>query len=1149
MHTQTRPPLRLRVLGVTVAAIIGLTSAIAGTVPAVAAGSSVSIVSGGTLDWGFKKSFRNYVPAAGQSATDGATKQSDGTFRFTAADGAYDASSRKLTVNGSGKVVFDYRAHTFVITLSDPTIELTPTSGTMTAGVNVRLVDPTTGATTSDPGTKRIAFATIDVTKGTRAVIAGDYSWTDLPTTITAAGAAAFAADITGGSNPTQFYSAGTALDPLSVHVTGGWPAEGADPDEQFSEPGVQGLVSTGVQTTAGDSTIGRVTTVLRDTKHGLVVVQVPAAGTAKASYLVLDDDGKRVAGPIDPGIATSRPSVDPSTGNIVATASLPAAEFGGTGANVQGYVVVERGTDAAYRNVVHVKPSVAVPAAKAFSVDPADGSIVAQIAPAANGGSAGLQRVAATDSGTSNPIGVSPAGGTVRAVTRSATLIGSVAGTISSVGVDWTGKRAVSFDQGAALARVLDLTSGALVADVSIGAAATSAAAGGTVVDSQGRAWWSNDGDGKLRAVALRGAPAVTTTIDRDGGAAFLAVDESAKRLWVAAPGSADAGNVLRAYPIDGSTARTVAAEYSPGNDYTGDPFVLTADGRAVLGVTNTATDAADQGLRTFAVVTTPAFTKQPGDVSVTLTGATKAADGTVSGATPAEVRFSAMTTGSPTPTLRWQKQTPSGWADLQDGASVSGATASTLRITATEALNGDRYRAVATNTIGDTVIGRVASSTATLRVTVQEPTTPTDPGGSGGTGGSTVVGADGSITGAKNARGASTTVTPATGLPTAAVGTTLTVRGSAFSRNTNGSGLYVLFGYVTKYPSAGGTAGNGYDYVPGGGSGGQDGQGFVAWPDNTGTGAAATATFSGTAKAGFTQSGVVAKASFTGQSTKRVDCLSGTVQCGIITIGAHGAQDAALETFTPVYFAGQTVPGALPTGPTTGGGNGGTTTVVQPPVVQLPPTASAPTIRNAAATAPQPTSSAKAPAAVAPPTAPAADSDELQRRIDAGEIAVVSASDAGLPEEVHAGDELALSLDWSGEDTGGTAWTYSEPVQAGDFTVDDGTATGTVDTAGLSEGGHHVVLVGDRGTIVAIPFTVSGAPAAAATDGSEAQVAAATTTDGAGGGMSTETLLLVVIGFLAGLVVLAIGLVVLLLTGVLQVRTRRKALVPTAG
>ncbi|WFR67958.1 hypothetical protein P9139_06240 [Curtobacterium flaccumfaciens] len=88
--------------------------------------------------------------------------------------------------------------------------------------------------------------------------------------------------------------------------------------------------MTTGVQTAVGDTAIGRVTTVLRDTKNGLIVVQVPAAGSAKASYFVLDDDGKRIAGPIDPGVTTSKPSVDPSTGNIVATASLPAAEFGG---------------------------------------------------------------------------------------------------------------------------------------------------------------------------------------------------------------------------------------------------------------------------------------------------------------------------------------------------------------------------------------------------------------------------------------------------------------------------------------------------------------------------------------------------------------------------------------------------------------------------------------------------------------------------------------------------------------------------------------------------------------------------------------------------------------------------------------------------
>ncbi|ROP74901.1 HtaA domain-containing protein [Curtobacterium sp. PhB115] len=1192
MHTQTRPARRLRALSATVTAIIGLTAAVAGTVPTAAAAASApsTSVTGGTLDWGFKQSFRNYVPAAGQSVSGGASKNADGTFRFTASGGSYDPGTRKLTVTGSGAAVFDYRAHTFVISLSDPAIELTPTTGTLTAGVDVRLVDPTTGATKSDPGTKRIAFATIDVTKGTRSVTDGRYSWTGLPTTITAAGAAAFAADITGGGNPSQFYAAGTALDPLSVAVTGDWAAEGTDGDQGFSEPGVQGLVSTGVQTTAGGATIGRITTVVRDAARALNVVQVPAAGTAKASYFILDEDGERIAGPIDPGVATSKPSVDPSTGNIVATASLPAAEFGGSGANVQGYVVVERGTDATYRDVVHVKPSVAVPAAKAFAIDPADGSIVAQVAPAANGGSAGLLRVAAvgagagagsvSGSGAVSEVGPSPAGGTVRAVTRTATLIGSVTGTISSVGVDWTGKRAVVFDQAAALARVVALDTGASVADVSIGATATSGAAGGTVVDSRGRAWWSNDGDATLRAVSLRGTPAVTTSIDRAGGAAYLAVDESAKRLWVSSAGSTDTGNVVRAYAIDGNTAPTLGAEYQPGTTYTGDPIVVSADGDAVVGVVNAATDAADQGLRAFTVVTTPTFTKQPADVAVTLTGATTGTDGGATPAEPEQVSFAVTTTGAPKPTVQWQQDTPSGWADLQDGPSVSGATTSTLRITATEGLHGDRYRAVATNVLGATVVGRVASDTATLRVTVQAPTNPGGGNGGGGTGGgnggggtggggtgggSTVVGADGSITGAENARGASTNVRPATELSTGASGTKLTVTGSGFTKNTNGSGLYVLFGYVTKHPSAGGAAGAGYDYLPGSGGTGQDGQGFVAWPDNTGTGAAATAKLSGTKNAGFTQAGIIARSSFTGQSTARVDCLSGAVQCGVLTIGAHGAADAALETFTPVYFAGQTVPGTLPTGPTTGGGTGGGNgggTVIQPPVVQLPPAATAPTITNASDTAPtaaptaaprntaaQPRNSANAPSAAEPPSAPAADSDELVRKIDAGDIATVAAADAGIPDEVTAGDQLELSLQWTGDDEGGSVWTYSEPVQGDDFAVEDGTATASVDTTGLEAGEHHVVLVGDQGTVVAVPFTVVdgvGAVARSADAGAGAVVAAAG--DGAGGGMSTETLLLVVIGFLGGLVVVAIGLVVLLLTGVLQVRTRRKPSAPVA-
>jgi hypothetical protein len=172
---------------------------------------------------------------------------------------------------------------------------------------------------------------------------------------------------------------------------------------------------------------------------------------------------------------------------------------------------------------------------------------------------------------------------------------------------------------------------------------------------------------------------------------------------------------------------------------------------------------------------------------------------------------------------------------------------------------------------------------------------------------------------------------VAPATGL--AASGASLAVSGQGFTKNTNAAGLYVLFGYMVTSPAQGGSAGNGYDFNPGGGSSGQEGQLFIAWPDNAETGAAAHAKLTATVNGSFTAAGLFAQAVFVGQSGAVVNCLNGTVVCGVITIGAHGGRDAALETFTPVFFEGQEVPTspidvpeaptapAGPTGPTGGG------------------------------------------------------------------------------------------------------------------------------------------------------------------------------------------------------------------------------------
>ena len=82
----------------------------------------------------------------------------------------------------------------------------------------------------------------------------------------------------------------------------------------------------------------------------------------------------------------------------------------------------------------------------------------------------------------------------------------------------------------------------------------------------------------------------------------------------------------------------------------------------------------------------------------------------------------FTAAATGTPTPTLRWQRQ-PSGtngYVDLSDDGMYSGTTTNTLTILAPAAgMSGDRFRLVATNTV-NTIPVTAASNGALLTVNI---------------------------------------------------------------------------------------------------------------------------------------------------------------------------------------------------------------------------------------------------------------------------------------------------------------------------------------------------------------------------------------------------------------------------------------------
>lgn len=149
----------------------------------------------------------------------------------------------------------------------------------------------------------------------------------------------------------------------------------------------------------------------------------------------------------------------------------------------------------------------------------------------------------------------------------------------------------------------------------------------------------------------------------------------------------------------------------------------------------------------------------------------------------------------------------------------------------------------------------------------------------------------------------------------------TSMTVRGSGFQVVQGGfGGVYVMFGWVRNpgsgawRPSEGGLTGEDYQYVPDA-EDAADNAGylkFVAFPGSSTAGeAAAVLSRSG----GFTVDVTVPGPTF--QSVDRdgavseVDCRE--VQCGIITIGAHGVVNNRNETFTPVDFG--TVYDAEPT------------------------------------------------------------------------------------------------------------------------------------------------------------------------------------------------------------------------------------------
>ncbi|MGW0395158.1 HtaA domain-containing protein [Streptomyces sp. NPDC003042] len=200
---------------------------------ATAAQAASRTVQGGRLDWGIKSSFQSYVtgPVAKGSfkLKNGAATAGGSLFRFHSATGSYDPDTGEFSASYSGGVTFQGHqkadgAYELDMSVSRPTVKVSGGSGTLYLDVSSKAKD--TGAVTTQT---QVPFATLGVGGINMKGGGSPLTLTNIPATLTAQGAQAFAG----------YYAAGAQLDPLSLSADVKAPAAGQStrPEQTPSAP------------------------------------------------------------------------------------------------------------------------------------------------------------------------------------------------------------------------------------------------------------------------------------------------------------------------------------------------------------------------------------------------------------------------------------------------------------------------------------------------------------------------------------------------------------------------------------------------------------------------------------------------------------------------------------------------------------------------------------------------------------------------------------------------------------------------------------------------------------------------------------------------------------------------------------------------
>lgn len=218
------------------AALLAVPNSALAAEPAAAADGACA-VTGGSLTWGFKESFRSYISgtiAKGSwEAIDGASYATP-VFSWPATGGSVDPVTGEGSVSFGGGVRFSGHGGLLDTTIAQPTLQLAPAGSRILLDVRgVSMDDALAGATDQVNSAEQVDFVALDA--AVAPTLAGDaLSAAGVATTLTADGAAQF------GS-----YEAGSAFDPISFEVqlacAESAPVEVSEPEPEQTARGADG--------------------------------------------------------------------------------------------------------------------------------------------------------------------------------------------------------------------------------------------------------------------------------------------------------------------------------------------------------------------------------------------------------------------------------------------------------------------------------------------------------------------------------------------------------------------------------------------------------------------------------------------------------------------------------------------------------------------------------------------------------------------------------------------------------------------------------------------------------------------------------------------------------------------------------------------